>query len=361
MTENRKKRMAMLDQIASAKGSEPASTVSATAGGLNRALRAARTAIDSHHLWELDPDQIADTRLQDRIDPEDVADLRDAIEQNGQTVPILVRRDPAASDRYLLVYGRRRLEAIRQSDRVHKVRALVAEMDDDGALRAQISENMARRDLSYIEKALLARELVETGFGSQKAVADVLTVTASSVSMALSVVDRVGADLVRVIGPAHGVGRPRWVELGDRIEASTHPRDALLDIAARAYEMAAAAPALAADADPQDPSLAAFEAVLAALAPPRTAAPKSASPSTSARTTRPLVLDGARAGTIDSSVPSSRTSSAVLPKASACVCAKKFARNSSCTSVSPSANGYGASAKARKSAGTSRVPWWISW
>ena len=165
MTENRKKRMAMLDQIASAKGSEPASTVSATAGGLNRALRAARTAIDSHHLWELDPDQIADTRLQDRIDPEDVADLRDAIEQNGQTVPILVRRDPTASDRYLLVYGRRRLEAIRQSDRVHKVRALVAEMDDDGALRAQISENMARRDLSYIEKALLARELVETGFG----------------------------------------------------------------------------------------------------------------------------------------------------------------------------------------------------
>ena len=41
-----------------------------------------------------------------------------------------------------------------------KVRALVANLDDDSALRAQISENMARRDLSYIEKALFAQELV---------------------------------------------------------------------------------------------------------------------------------------------------------------------------------------------------------
>ena len=39
-----------------------------------------------------------------------------------------------------------------------------------------------------------------------------------------------------------------------------------------------------------------------------------------------------RAGTIASAVPSARTSSAVLPNASALVCAKKLARNSPCTS-----------------------------
>ncbi len=68
-----------------------------------------------------------------------------------------------------------------------------------------------------------------------------------------------------------------------------------------------------------------------------------------------------RAGTIASAVPSARTSSAVLPKASARVWAKKLARNSSCTSVSPSRSGCAGLAKAMKSAGTSRVPWWISW
>ena len=39
-----------------------------------------------------------------------------------------------------------------------------------------------------------------------------------------------------------------------------------------------------------------------------------------------------RAGTICSGVPSARTSSAVLPKASALVWARKLPRNSSCTS-----------------------------
>ena len=80
----------------------------------NRALRSARDAVDAHHVWELDPESIIDDRMADRLDPADVLDLRDAIETNGQTVPILVRRAPGETDRYLLVYGRRRLEAIRQ-------------------------------------------------------------------------------------------------------------------------------------------------------------------------------------------------------------------------------------------------------
>ena len=68
-----------------------------------------------------------------------------------------------------------------------------------------------------------------------------------------------------------------------------------------------------------------------------------------------------RAGTIASAVPSARTSSAVLPNASARVWAKKLARNSSWTSMSPSRSGYAGLATAMKSAGISRVPWWISW
>lgn len=151
----------MLDNLAAAK--PPASANSMMSS--NRALRSARDAVDAHHVWELDPEEIEDGRFADRLNPEDVDDLRASIELNGQTVPILVRRHQTASNRYLLVYGRRRLEAIRSSDKVSKIRALIASLDDSAALRAQVSENTGRRDLSYIERALFAQELLESGFG----------------------------------------------------------------------------------------------------------------------------------------------------------------------------------------------------
>ena len=208
MTSGKKKRMSMLDSLAAAGAPSPAPQTGAVTPMMtsNRALRSARDAVDSHHVWELDPASIEDGRMADRLDPADVLDLRDAIEANGQTVPILVRRAPGEDDRYLLVYGRRRLEAIRQSDKVTKVRALVTNLDDDSALRAQISENMGRRDLSFIEKALFAKDLVSSGFGNQSQVAEILTVTKSSISMAIAIADMVGPDLVRAIGAAHRIG-----------------------------------------------------------------------------------------------------------------------------------------------------------
>lgn len=290
MTDSKKKRMSMLDNLAAAGASSPPAPMMSS----NRALRAARDAVDSHHVWELDPETIDDTRMADRLDPADVADLRDAIEQNGQAVPILVRRHPSDTGRYLLVYGRRRLEAIRRSNKVSKVRALVASLDDDTALRTQISENMARRDLSFIERALFARELIDSGFGNQNQVAEVFTVTKSSVSMALAILDVIGADLAQAIGPAHGIGRPRWEALSRAIE--THRPDmARLVAAAEAVHDAAAVAPFEGDSVPEDPSTEAFEAVarLAGQPPKPAAGPKAPAP-------RPLVLDGKRAGSLKS-------------------------------------------------------------
>ena len=256
MTDSKKKRMSMLDSLAAA-GTPPAPGSMMSS---NRALRSARDAVDAHHVWELDPAEIQDERYSDRLDPKDVHDLRASIEQNGQTVPILVRRHPTDPNRYLLVYGRRRLEAIRASDKVSKVRALIANLDDTAALRAQVSENTGRRDLSYIERALFALELLDSGFGSQAQIAEVLNVTRSAVSMSISVAKAIGTALAHAIGPAHGVGRPRWEalakELGEsRIEIDDLSRVAL-DVRAKAAVNEQA------DEDPQvDPSVAAFEAV----------------------------------------------------------------------------------------------------
>ena len=256
MTDSKKKRMSMLDSLAAA-GTPPAPGSMMSS---NRALRSARDAVDAHHVWELDPAEIQDERYSDRLDPKDVHDLRASIEQNGQTVPILVRRHATDPNRYLLVYGRRRLEAIRASDKVSKVRALFANLDDTAALRAQVSENTGRRDLSYIERALFAQELLDSGFGSQAQIAEVLNVTRSAVSMSISVAKAIGTALAHAIGPAHGVGRPRWEALAKELADSRIENDDLSRIALDVRAKAAANEQ--ADEDPQvDPSVAAFEAV----------------------------------------------------------------------------------------------------
>jgi ParB family chromosome partitioning protein len=256
MTDSKKKRMSMLDSLAAA-GTPPAPGSMMSS---NRALRSARDAVDAHHVWELDPAEIQDERYSDRLDPKDVHDLRASIEQNGQTVPILVRRHPADPNRYLLVYGRRRLEAIRASDKVSKVRALIANLDDTAALRAQVSENTGRRDLSYIERALFAQELLDSGFGSQAQIAEVLNVTRSAVSMSISVAKAIGTALAHAIGPAHGVGRPRWEALAKELADSQIEIDDLSRVALDVRDKAAVSEQ--ADEDPQpDPSVAAFEAV----------------------------------------------------------------------------------------------------
>jgi len=263
----KKKRMTMLDGLTAAGHTPPAPGTSMMS--TNRALRSARDAVDSHQVWELDPETVEDGRIADRIDPNDVADLRDAIETNGQTVPILVRRHPTTPDRYLLVYGRRRLQAIRNSDKVQTVRALIANMGDEAAVKAQISENMARRDLSFIERALFAQELVDTGFGNQTQVAEVLTVTKSSVSMAIAIAEMIGRDLIRAIGAAHGVGRPRWEALGKGIEARQIDRDKLITIAESIRSDSEVAMVVeGVTPDLNEVSVKAFEAVLEAVGTP---------------------------------------------------------------------------------------------
>ncbi|MCR8549289.1 plasmid partitioning protein RepB [Salipiger sp. P9] len=294
MTDTRKKRMSMLDSLAAAGAGSAAPSMMST----NRALRSARNAVDSHHVWELDPGAIEDDRLRDRLDPADVLDLRHAIEQNGQTVPILVRRHPSEPDRYQLVYGRRRLEAIRQSDSVTKVRALVASLDDSAAMQAQISENMARRDLSYIEKALFAQELVESGFGNQARVAEVLTVTKSSVSMAMAIAGSVGRELIEAIGAAHGIGRPRWEALSRAIDDTGADRAELAALAERVHTDAETA-LVRQEPVPEDVSVAAFEAVLKAVSAspaPRRSAVQSTGKSAPAK--HPITIGGRKAGSV---------------------------------------------------------------
>lgn len=152
-------------------------------------------------------------RLDDRLQIE-VDGLKTSIAKHGQRVPVLLR--PIDGNRYSLIYGRRRLEACKELQ--VKVRAIITEVGDDQALRDQLLENQERRELSFIERALVAAALLggdhlPEAERSNKGVAEVLNLTEGGVSQLLGVIKAVGESLVLEIGPAPGIGRPRWEEL----------------------------------------------------------------------------------------------------------------------------------------------------
>lgn len=199
-------------------------------------LRNAPDALEGRRLrggvFEIDPGQIVtDGRLDDRLQIE-IEGLKNSISINGQRVPVLVR--PLESDRYSLIYGRRRLEACRELGL--KVRAIVTAVDGDQALRDQLLENQERLDLSFIERALVARALLEGDHldgaeRTNRGIAEVLNLHEAGVSQMLSVVRTVGDDLIQAIGAAPGIGRPRWEDLKKVLAASEIDCDQLVAVA----------------------------------------------------------------------------------------------------------------------------------
>lgn len=180
---------------------------------------------------ELDPHLIDAAGMTDRLehDEADHARLMASLRTWGQQVPVLVRPHPEAPGRYQIVYGRRRVLALR--DLGQPVRALVRDLDDFALVMAQGQENTARRDLSFIEKANFARQLVAAGY--ERAIAcDALSVDKTLLSRMLSVADRVPVALVELIGTAPGIGRDRWLAFADRLAACPVDPDAARDILA---------------------------------------------------------------------------------------------------------------------------------
>jgi ParB family chromosome partitioning protein len=95
---------------------------------------------------------------------------------------------------------------------------------------AQGQENNARRDLSYIERALYASRLEEAGY-SRETIMAALSVDKTALSKLISSVSRIPKDIVEAIGPAPGFGRNRWIALASKFEgdkqAASVTRDAI--------------------------------------------------------------------------------------------------------------------------------------
>lgn len=174
--------------------------------------------LQARALIEIDASEIDPAGLQDRLetDPAEDEALRASIEEYGQQVPVLVRPHPSQQGRYQIVYGRRRVLALRDLGR--PVKALVRNLDDRDLLLAQGQENTARRDLSFIEKANFARQMQEAGY-DRKIIGDTLSMDKTLISRLLSVAETVPLQLIETIGAAPSVGRTRWLALAEAIEA----------------------------------------------------------------------------------------------------------------------------------------------
>jgi len=171
--------------------------------------------VASNAVREISVDVIEENGPKDRLNftDADVVALAESIKAHGQQVPIMVRPIADKPGHYKIVYGRRRLRALRSLGIPAK--ALVRSLSDEQAILAQGQENTQRLDPSFIEKALFAAELATSGY-EQVIILDALAVDKPMLSRMTKVARSIPKSVIEQIGSAHGIGRRRWEELADQ-------------------------------------------------------------------------------------------------------------------------------------------------
>lgn len=166
---------------------------------------------------ELDPSSIDPSPFPDRLPDDSQVDfeaLKKLIADEGQKVPIQVRRHPTAGGRYQVVYGHRRWRAA--LDLGIKVKATVVALSDSELVVAQGIENAARQDLSWIERALFAWRMDQAGIKARD-IRAALSVDDPELARLRAVCRAVPVEVIEAIGRAPKAGRPRWVALATAI------------------------------------------------------------------------------------------------------------------------------------------------
>lgn len=113
------------------------------------------------------------------FDPAEIDSLAASLREHGLIQPIAVRR--AASGRYQLIAGERRLRAARQVGWT-EVPAKLLDADDRTAAELAIVENLQRKDLNPLEKAISFRQYIERYGSTQEELASRLQINRSTVA-----------------------------------------------------------------------------------------------------------------------------------------------------------------------------------
>jgi ParB family chromosome partitioning protein len=209
----------------------PVRTMSLTLDKIEEESRVLQEALATGaSVVDLNPQLVDVSFIRDRFPGTDdpaFAALKESMRAHGQEVPILVRPHPGQGGRYQAAYGHRRIAAARELGL--KVKAVIRSLDDQQLVLAQGIENSVRRDLSFIERAIFAKTLEDSGY-DRPVIMAALSTDKTELSKMISVARTIPEDLARAIGSAPKAGRRRWLQLADllRNEEALRPVELML-------------------------------------------------------------------------------------------------------------------------------------
>jgi len=197
----------------------PVRTMGLTLDKIEDEARALKEALaKGQNVVEIDPARVEPSFVLDRFDQADdeaFEQLKASLREHGQEVPVLLRPHPVRDGYFQLAYGHRRWRAAKELGL--SLKAVIRAFDDEALVLAQGLENSARKDLSFIEKAMFAKSLEDRGTDRQLIMA-ALSTDKTELSKLISVARAVPEPIARAIGPAPKAGRRRWMDLSDRLK-----------------------------------------------------------------------------------------------------------------------------------------------
>lgn len=165
------------------------------------------------------------TQPRKTFDPDAIAALARTMAEQGQLQPVLLRRNPARRDHWILIAGERRWRAAQ----LNGWTSLLAIEHDGDAEVATLLENLQRVDLSPLEEAQgIQRLLAEKGWTQVRA-AEALGRSKADMSGLLRILDLPGEVLDGLTAGRINLARNVLIELA-RVEPGPH-REALLRLA----------------------------------------------------------------------------------------------------------------------------------
>ena len=158
-----------------AEGTERASKADRVTGAVPINSTESRTRTLELSVYEIDNNPFQPRR---KFNEEEIAALAESLKEHKQLQPILVRR---VGERYQLISGERRLRATIHAG-LKTIRAEVRQADDRLVAELAIVENLQRKDLDAIEKALSFRRYLNEHKCTQEDLAKRLKIDRSTIA-----------------------------------------------------------------------------------------------------------------------------------------------------------------------------------
>lgn len=183
-------------------------------GAVSLASIGADSSSSGSRTLELRVDEIENNPFQPRreFNEDEIASLAESLKEHQQLQPVLVRK---VAGRYQLISGERRLRAAAYAG-LKTIRAEVREADDRLVAELAIVENLQRKDLNPIEKAMSFKRYLEQHACKQEDLARRLKIDRSTIANLMRLLELPSEILAHVQSDKVSAGHARaLLPLGD--------------------------------------------------------------------------------------------------------------------------------------------------